>query len=56
MLTEYRKHEEERRVQGIPALPLNAEQVADLVELIKEPPPGEEVRSPGLRDPDDRVG
>ena len=42
MLKEYRKHEEERRAQGIPALALNAEQVADLVELIKEPPADEE--------------
>jgi len=42
MLKEYRKHEEERRTQGIPALALNAEQVADLVELIKEPPADEE--------------
>ena len=42
MLKEYRKHEEERRTQGIPALALDAEQVADLVELIKEPPVGEE--------------
>ena len=42
MLKEYRKHEEERRAQGIPALALNAEQVADLVELIKEPPTDEE--------------
>ena len=36
MLKEYRKHEQERRAQGIPALALNAEQVADLVELIKK--------------------
>ncbi len=42
MLKEYRKHEEERRAQGIPALALNAEQVADLVEFIKEPPADEE--------------
>ena len=42
MLKEYRKHEEERRTQGIPALALDAEQVADLVELIKEPPTGED--------------
>ena len=42
MLKEYRKHEQERRAQGIPALALNAEQVADLVELIKDPPVGEE--------------
>ena len=42
MLTDYRKHQEERQLQGIPALALNSEQVADLVELIKEPPPEEE--------------
>ena len=42
MLTEYRKHEEERRSLGIPPLALNAEQVSDLVELIKKPPAGEE--------------
>ncbi len=42
MLKEYRKHEEERLTQGIPALALDAEQVADLVELIKEPPTGED--------------
>ena len=42
MLKEYRKHEQERCAQGIPALALNAEQVADLVELIKDPPVGEE--------------
>jgi len=42
VLKEYRKHEEERRAQGIPALALNAEQVADLVELIKEPPADED--------------
>ena len=42
MLKEYRKHEQERQAQGIPALALNAEQVADLVELIKDPPVGEE--------------
>ena len=42
MLTEYRKHEEERRSLGMPPLALNAEQVADLVELIKKPPAGEE--------------
>ena len=42
MLKKYRKHEEERLAQGIPALALNAEQVADLVKLIKDPPAGEE--------------
>tara|TARA_Y100000590_G_scaffold140605_2_gene161363 strand:- start:21332 stop:23911 length:2580 start_codon:yes stop_codon:yes gene_type:complete len=42
MLEEYRKHEEERRAQGIPALALSTEQVVDLIELIKNPPEGEE--------------
>ena len=42
MLKEYKKHKEERFIQGIPALALDAEQVADLVELIKEPPAGED--------------
>jgi aconitate hydratase 2 / 2-methylisocitrate dehydratase len=42
MLEAYRQHVEERAQQGIPPLPLNAEQVADLVELLKNPPAGEE--------------
>ena len=42
MLEEYRKHEEERRTQGIPALALNKDQVVELIELIKNPPEGEE--------------
>jgi len=42
MLEEYRKHEEERRAQGVPALALNTDQVVDLIELIKNPPEGEE--------------
>ena len=42
MLEEYKKHAHERSSQGIPALPLNAEQVAELVELLKSPPAGEE--------------
>jgi aconitate hydratase 2/2-methylisocitrate dehydratase len=42
MLEEYRKHVEERAKQGIPPKPLDAKQVAELVELIKNPPPGEE--------------
>jgi aconitate hydratase 2 / 2-methylisocitrate dehydratase len=37
MLEAYKKHVEERAQQGIPALPLDAKQVADLVELIKNP-------------------
>lgn len=42
MLEAYRQHVEERAQQGIPPLPLNAQQVADLVELLKSPPGGEE--------------
>ena len=42
MLEAYRTHVEERAAQRIPPLPLNAEQVADLVELLKAPPAGEE--------------
>lgn len=42
MLEAYRKHVDERAQQGIPPLPLNAEQVAELVELLKSPPAGEE--------------
>ncbi|MFP3480251.1 aconitate hydratase B, partial [Burkholderia sp. SIMBA_057] len=42
MLKEYRQHVEERAAEGIPPKPLNAEQVADLVELLKNPPAGEE--------------
>ena len=36
MLEAYRKHVDERAQQGIPPLPLNAEQVAELVELLKD--------------------
>lgn len=42
MLEAYRKHVEERAAQGIVAQPLNAEQTAGLVELLKNPPTGEE--------------
>jgi len=42
VLEAYRKHEEERAAQGIPAKPLSAEQVTGLVELLKAPPAGEE--------------
>ncbi|HAW13956.1 MAG TPA: bifunctional aconitate hydratase 2/2-methylisocitrate dehydratase, partial [Cellvibrionales bacterium] len=42
MLEAYRQHEAERATQGIPAKPLNAEQVAGLIELLKNPPAGEE--------------
>lgn len=42
MLEDYRKHAEERAAEGIPPKPLNPEQVAGLVELLKNPPAGEE--------------
>ena len=42
MLKEYKAHVKERAKLGITPLPLNAEQVASLVEIIKEPPSGEE--------------
>jgi aconitate hydratase 2/2-methylisocitrate dehydratase len=42
MLEEYRAHTKERWQLGIPPLPLNAEQVAGLVELLKAPPAGDE--------------
>ena len=42
MLQEYKDHVEERASIGIPPLPLNAEQVVSVVELLKNPPKGEE--------------
>jgi aconitate hydratase 2/2-methylisocitrate dehydratase len=42
MLAAYRQHAAERAALGIPAPPLSAQQVAELVELIKNPPAGEE--------------
>ena len=42
MLEAYRAHVAERAAQGLPPLPLNAEQTAALVELIKNPPKGED--------------
>ncbi|CDL87811.1 bifunctional aconitate hydratase 2/2-methylisocitrate dehydratase [Xenorhabdus cabanillasii] len=42
MLEEYRKHVAEREAQGIVPKPLDAAQVAALVELLKNPPQGEE--------------
>ncbi|MCY4471249.1 MAG: bifunctional aconitate hydratase 2/2-methylisocitrate dehydratase [Kistimonas sp.] len=42
MLEAYRRQIEERTAQGIPPKPLTAEQVTGLVELLKEPPAGEE--------------
>ncbi|MCF6298487.1 MAG: bifunctional aconitate hydratase 2/2-methylisocitrate dehydratase [Thiomicrorhabdus sp.] len=42
MLDAYRSHVAERLAEGLPPLPLNAEQTGQLVELIKNPPAGEE--------------
>ncbi|GGA68003.1 aconitate hydratase B [Neiella marina] len=42
VLDAYRSHVEERASQGVVPKPLNAEQTAQLVELIKTPPAGEE--------------
>ncbi|RPH30828.1 bifunctional aconitate hydratase 2/2-methylisocitrate dehydratase [Buttiauxella warmboldiae] len=42
MLEEYRKHVAERAADGIVAKPLEASQMAALVELLKTPPAGEE--------------
>ncbi|WJV61950.1 bifunctional aconitate hydratase 2/2-methylisocitrate dehydratase [Pectobacteriaceae bacterium C52] len=42
MLEEYRKHVAERAAQGIVPKPLDAAQMAALVELLKNPPAGEE--------------
>ncbi len=42
VLEAYRKHVEERAAQGVVPQPLNADQTAGLVELLKNPPAGEE--------------
>ena len=42
MLESYRQHVAERAALGVAPKPLNAEQVAALVELLKNPPAGEE--------------
>lgn len=42
MLEAYRKHVAERAAEGLVPKPLNPEQVAGLVELLKNPPAGEE--------------
>ncbi|SFR49016.1 aconitase [Marinobacter daqiaonensis] len=42
MLEAYREHVAEREALGIPPKPLNAEQTAELVDLLKNPPKGEE--------------
>lgn len=42
MLQAYRQHAAERAALGIPPLPLDAKQTAELIELIKNPPAGED--------------
>ena len=42
MLEEYRNHVAERSAENLPPLPLDAEQTAALVELLKNPTAGEE--------------
>jgi len=42
MIEAYRKHVAEREAEGLPPLALNDKQVAELVELLKNPPNGEE--------------
>jgi aconitate hydratase 2/2-methylisocitrate dehydratase len=42
MLEAYREHAAERAAEGIPPKPLDARQTAELVELLKQPPEGEE--------------
>ncbi len=42
MLEAYRKHVAERAAQGVVPQPLSAKQVAELVDLLKSPPAGEE--------------
>ncbi|MEO6118081.1 MAG: bifunctional aconitate hydratase 2/2-methylisocitrate dehydratase [Methylotenera sp.] len=41
MLIAYRQHVAERQTQNLPPLPLSTEQVAQVVELLKNPPAGE---------------
>jgi len=42
MLTAYRDHVAERAKLGIPPLPLSAKQTGELIELLKNPPAGQE--------------
>lgn len=41
-LEEYRQHVANRAAQGVVPQPLNEQQTAQLVELLKNPPAGEE--------------
>ena len=49
MLQAYRLHAAERAALGIPPLPLEAGQVAELIELIKAPPVGEDAFLMGVQ-------
>ncbi len=42
MLDAYREHVEARAAEGVPPKPLDAQQTAELVDLLKNPPAGEE--------------
>ena len=42
MLEEYQQHVAQRQAMGIPPLPLDAQQIATVCELLKAPPAGEE--------------
>ena len=42
MLAAYRQHAAERAALGIPPLPLTAQQTAEVIELLKAPPAGED--------------
>jgi aconitate hydratase 2/2-methylisocitrate dehydratase len=42
MLVAYRQHVAERAALGIPPLPLTAKQTSDVIDLVKNPPVGEE--------------
>src|SRR6195952_4271332 len=42
MLEAYRQHVAERAALGIPPLPLDAQQTAAVIELLKAPPAGED--------------
>ena len=42
MIDAYLMHEKERNAQGIPALPLNADQARELCQLLQQPPKGQE--------------
>ena len=41
-LQTYRNHVAERAVLGIPPLPLSANQTGEVIELLKNPPQGDE--------------